>query len=517
MCIIKNKSLMDFALLLVILGCYLSNKQAVEAFEIISESRIPATLRNSEMMPRIKLAIQAGRPIIFVFHQGSDIEVFKSSVFKNWARNNVVFVDQNLRGFGRSAFSDFYGVRMTPTILLLDPYGNKIAELDNYTDPGYMCSYIQGAIKKYKRDNLMPCYHMVTSINNAINNGKCLVLFKPKNKTQVKALEEGLFKNRDFLRLAYACFEFSIVLPENEFSGIDFAMGYIEDKDKVTFELINYSNNKIPEYLGIVNVDSSINDVFGVLTKVLKRVGYNHEWLNDPGRAEFISFAQNKPTLYWVTGNSCPISKRLYDNVISSPEFEHIANENLVLCKIDLSTSLPKSTYSKNLAVINRYLTTSKIKFPTLILAAPDGKLIGYKIGYLNAGLEGYINWFNSVLNDSDTWRTVVKDDNNPVFAKNTNPISFYGNSDTGNEAIVISEDVVEIGESHPVAESEYYTYEKQTEDTGDYIYVEEPKQVTDKDNSNNSLKNSFKQVGKGFAETGKNLKNQFKSLFGKH
>jgi thioredoxin-related protein len=102
---------------------------------------------------------------------------------------------------------------------------------------------------------------------------------------------------------------------------------------------------------------------------------------------------QRKNILLHFTGSDwCPYCIQMDKEVLSKPEFETFAAENLVLVKLDFPRSkrLPPGEREQN----NRLGQQFSIEgFPTYILLDSTGKEVKRQVGYLEGGPKVFIRW----------------------------------------------------------------------------------------------------------------------------
>jgi thiol-disulfide isomerase/thioredoxin len=121
-------------------------------------------------------------------------------------------------------------------------------------------------------------------------------------------------------------------------------------------------------------------------------------WLTDHKKAVELSKKTGKPILFDFTGSDwCPPCKALEKNVFQSAEFKKYSDEKLILLKLDFPNQGNQSLAEKeqNKALAKKHKIGG---FPTVLLLAPDGKLLGSTVGYGNTPPDQYLKWLDSVL-----------------------------------------------------------------------------------------------------------------------
>jgi protein disulfide-isomerase len=105
-------------------------------------------------------------------------------------------------------------------------------------------------------------------------------------------------------------------------------------------------------------------------------------WMIDLPKAQAKAKAEKKLVLMDFTGSDwCPPCKALKKNVLSSPEFEKFAKDNLVLVEVDFPRSKPQT---EELKKANEKLSQKfKVEgYPTVIMLDGDGKQLSKDVGY---------------------------------------------------------------------------------------------------------------------------------------
>ncbi len=111
-------------------------------------------------------------------------------------------------------------------------------------------------------------------------------------------------------------------------------------------------------------------------------------WLDHFGTARQQSKQSNRPILLLVTGSDwCPYCVKLKKNVLDKPEFKKFAKDNLILVFADSpsKTELPSSLVKQNNELAKRFEVRG---YPTTIIIAPDGSVLGRIGGYTTDYLE---------------------------------------------------------------------------------------------------------------------------------
>ena len=106
------------------------------------------------------------------------------------------------------------------------------------------------------------------------------------------------------------------------------------------------------------------------------------QWMTDLPKAQAKAKAEKKLVLMDFTGSDwCPPCKALKKNVLSSPEFEKFAKDNLVLVEVDFPRSKPQTEELKkaNQALSKRFNLEG---YPTIVILDGDGKQLSKDVGY---------------------------------------------------------------------------------------------------------------------------------------
>lgn len=121
------------------------------------------------------------------------------------------------------------------------------------------------------------------------------------------------------------------------------------------------------------------------------------EWLVDVPTALQKAKAENKIVLLDFTGSDwCGWCMKLESEVFEKPEFVAFAKANLILVELDYPHTKPQSDALKkdNADLARQYGITG---FPTLILLNGDGAQLDKTVGYIKAGLPGYLEKFKRI------------------------------------------------------------------------------------------------------------------------
>jgi thioredoxin-related protein len=115
------------------------------------------------------------------------------------------------------------------------------------------------------------------------------------------------------------------------------------------------------------------------------------QWLTDLPKAQAKAKTEKKMVLVDFTGSDwCPPCKILKKNVLSAPEFEKYAKDNLVLVELDYpqSKEQPKALKEANKQLSDKY----KIEgLPTIIVFDSDGKQLFRETGYAGTTAKEYV------------------------------------------------------------------------------------------------------------------------------
>ena len=120
-------------------------------------------------------------------------------------------------------------------------------------------------------------------------------------------------------------------------------------------------------------------------------------WSDDYKASMQAANASGKPALVLLTGSDwCIWCKRLYAEILDTPEFREYAAENLQLIYLDY----PKEDYrTKEVAKQNAKLKdTFNIRgYPTVVLLDSEGKELA-RLGYMKGGPKTFIRAIKSAL-----------------------------------------------------------------------------------------------------------------------
>jgi thioredoxin-related protein len=115
------------------------------------------------------------------------------------------------------------------------------------------------------------------------------------------------------------------------------------------------------------------------------------EWLTDLPKALDKAKAEKKMVLMDFTGSDwCPPCKALHKTVLTSPEFEKFANDNLILVEVDFPNEKPQTEELKasNKALSKKYEVEG---FPTVIVLDAVGNQLSKKVGYSGQRAKAFI------------------------------------------------------------------------------------------------------------------------------
>jgi protein disulfide-isomerase len=121
------------------------------------------------------------------------------------------------------------------------------------------------------------------------------------------------------------------------------------------------------------------------------------EWLVDVPTALQKAKAENKIVLLDFTGSDwCGWCMKLESEVFSNPQFIAFAKANLIMVELDYPRTKPQSDALKrdNADLARQYGVTG---YPTLILLNGNGDQLDKTVGYLTAGLPGYLEHFKKI------------------------------------------------------------------------------------------------------------------------
>jgi protein disulfide-isomerase len=118
--------------------------------------------------------------------------------------------------------------------------------------------------------------------------------------------------------------------------------------------------------------------------------GTGGQWTNNYDNALSAAAGTNRKIFLFFTGSDwCGWCKRLEAEVLSTPEFQEYARDNLILVKLDFPQSIPQSAQLKaqNQQLSQRYQIEG---YPTVVVLNSSGKTIG-RTGYKRGGPGPYI------------------------------------------------------------------------------------------------------------------------------
>jgi thioredoxin-related protein len=133
------------------------------------------------------------------------------------------------------------------------------------------------------------------------------------------------------------------------------------------------------------------------LTLICRAGAEELEWLTDVPAAMAKAKAENKIVLLDFTGSDwCGWCMKLKADVFSQPDFISFAKANLVMVELDYPRSKPQDDALKqaNAALAKQYEVDG---YPTLILLNGAGEQLDKTVGYLTAGLPGYLDRFKKL------------------------------------------------------------------------------------------------------------------------
>jgi thioredoxin-related protein len=120
-------------------------------------------------------------------------------------------------------------------------------------------------------------------------------------------------------------------------------------------------------------------------------------WITDFAKAQTLAVREQKLLLMDFTGSDwCQPCKNLKRYLLETREFADYASSNLVLLEVDFPrwTSLPEPQKKANEALQAEYAVEG---FPTLILLAPQGKVIGRQAGVQQTKPAELIAWIEDM------------------------------------------------------------------------------------------------------------------------
>jgi len=120
-------------------------------------------------------------------------------------------------------------------------------------------------------------------------------------------------------------------------------------------------------------------------------------WLTDFEEAKKEAAKRDLPILVSFSGSDwCHWCVKLEDEVLSKPEFKKYANDNFILFLADFPKNKKQDAKIKaqNRALAKKYKFGG---FPTLMVLDKNGRQVDQKSGYMEGGLEAYLNWLKKV------------------------------------------------------------------------------------------------------------------------
>ena len=133
------------------------------------------------------------------------------------------------------------------------------------------------------------------------------------------------------------------------------------------------------------------------LTLISRAGAEQLEWLTDVPTAMAKAKAENKIVLLDFTGSDwCGWCMKLDSEVFAKPDFIAYAKANLVMVELDYPHEKPQSAALKaaNAAIAKKYDVDG---YPTLVLLNSAGDQIDKSVGYITAGLPGYLDRFKKL------------------------------------------------------------------------------------------------------------------------
>ena len=134
------------------------------------------------------------------------------------------------------------------------------------------------------------------------------------------------------------------------------------------------------------------------MVSVLFRAGAEElEWLTDVPAALQKAKAENKMVLLDFTGSDwCGWCMKLKAEVFQHPAFIAFAKANFVMVELDYPHKTPQSDELKqaNAALAKQYEITG---YPTVIVLNGAGEQVDKTVGFISAGLPGYLDHFSKI------------------------------------------------------------------------------------------------------------------------
>jgi thioredoxin-related protein len=107
------------------------------------------------------------------------------------------------------------------------------------------------------------------------------------------------------------------------------------------------------------------------------------DWTTNYKEALKKAQAEDKLVLLDFTGSDwCEFCQLLEKQVLSQPEFEHYADRNYILVRVDFprAKQLPEELKNQNDALAKKFGVGG---YPTLVVLDPSGKELGRNVGYM--------------------------------------------------------------------------------------------------------------------------------------
>ncbi len=133
------------------------------------------------------------------------------------------------------------------------------------------------------------------------------------------------------------------------------------------------------------------------LSLILRTGAEELEWMTDVPAAIAKAKAENKFVLLDFTGSDwCGWCMKLKSTVFEQPQFAAFAKANLVMVEVDFPHNKPQSDELKqaNDALGIKYGVSG---YPTLIVLNSAGEQVDKSVGYLTAGLSGYLERYGKI------------------------------------------------------------------------------------------------------------------------